>query len=78
MSATQHPNDEAQKKNSSTDPIKQPEEVSQHPDPKIDADHPGFPHGQATEKTISPKTNTEKETAAVDVTDGEKKDRDEL
>jgi hypothetical protein len=59
----------------STKPIRQQEEVSQHPDAKIDADHPGFPHGQSSEKTISPKTETEKETAAVDITDGEKKER---
>jgi hypothetical protein len=59
----------------STRPIKQQEEVSQHPDAKIDADHLGFPHGQSSEKTISPKTETEKETAAVDITDGEKKER---
>ncbi len=56
-----------------TEPIQQPEEVSQHPDNRIDADHPGFPHGQASEENIKPETATEKKTAQVGVTDGEKK-----
>ena len=38
MSATQHPNDEAQKKNSTTDPIKQPEEVNVTDGEKKDRD----------------------------------------
>lgn len=63
------------KKDAPTDPIKNPEEVNKNPDPRIDADHPGFPHGQASEKNISPKTETDKKTAQVGVTDGEKKDR---
>jgi hypothetical protein len=57
-----------------TDPIRTKEDVQQNPDPKIDSDHPGFPHAPSDEKQISPKTSTDKKTAAVDITDGEKKD----
>lgn len=47
-------------------------DVAKHPDNKIDQDFEGYPHGQAKDKVISPKTTTEKKTAAVDVKDGEK------
>lgn len=49
------------------------EEVSNHPDNKIDMDHPGFPHGQSKENIISPKNEEDKKTAAVNTPDGEKK-----
>jgi len=49
------------------------EQIANHPDNKIDMDHPGFPHGQSKENIISPKNEEDKKTAAVNITDGEKK-----
>lgn len=49
------------------------EEVYTHSDNKIDLDFPGFPHGQSQPQLINPKTKAQKRTAAVQVTDGEKK-----
>jgi hypothetical protein len=75
MSSDKNPQADNHQQGEHGNPIKRQEEVSQNPDAKIDADHPGFPHGQSSEENISPKTQTERDTAAVDVTDGEKKER---
>ncbi len=48
------------------------EQVSQDPDPKIDQDFTGYPHGPANDKTIMPQTKEEKKTAATGTKDGEK------
>jgi hypothetical protein len=48
-----------------TSPIKKEEEVQQNPDQHIDQDFPGFPHAPSEKKHITPKTATEKKTAAV-------------
>lgn len=45
--------------------IKNDKEVRENPDPHIDQDFEGYPHGHANRKTINPKTNTEKKTASV-------------
>ena len=55
------------------DPIKKKEDVAKNPDHKIDDDFPGFPHGHSAEKVIHPITPTQKKTAALNITDGEKK-----
>ena len=39
---------------------------------KTNQDFPGYPHGTASEKVITPGTKTEKKTARVDTKDGEK------
>ena len=65
--------DQSSDNNKPTNPINSKKEVEQNPDPGIDKDHPGFPHAPSSEKQISPETRTEKEIAAVDITDGEKK-----
>ena len=52
--------------------MRQKEDVAKHSDEKIDQDFSGFPHGHAKEKIITPRTKTEKETAALNVKDGEK------
>jgi hypothetical protein len=41
-------------------------------DKKTNQDFPGYPHATASEKVITPETKTEKKTARVDTTDGEK------
>lgn len=55
-----------------TDPMKDKEDISKSNDSKIDQDFKGFPNGNATENTINPSTEEEKKTAAVNITDGEK------
>lgn len=47
-------------------PILNKEDVKNNPDPKIDEDFSGFPHGEAKESIINPKTPTERKTAQVD------------
>lgn len=59
----------------SPSPLKDKEEVHNNPDPKIDMDYPGFPHGQATENIIKPKNPVDEKTAALTITDGEKIDQ---
>jgi hypothetical protein len=54
-------------------PIKKEEEIQRNPDPKIDQDFEGYPHVQAKNETIKPKTKEQKETADLDNKDGEKK-----
>ena len=54
-------------------PITHKEEISQHPDPRIDEDFKGFPHSPAKKEVIKPQTKEEKKTAAVDHKDGEKR-----
>jgi hypothetical protein len=53
-------------------PLTDKKDIQRNPDNKIDQDFPGFPHGIATEKLITPKTPAEKKAAAVNITDGEK------
>ncbi len=53
-------------------PLTDKKDIQRNPDNKIDQDFPGFPHGTATEKLITPITNQEKKVAGVDITDGEK------
>jgi hypothetical protein len=55
------------------DPITTKEEIRKNPDPKIDEDFEGYPHGPAKNETINPKTEEEKETADLENKDGEKK-----
>lgn len=55
-----------------TNPIRKMEEVYYNPDPSIDLDFPGFPHGLSRPCFISPKSEEQKKTAALDVKDGEK------
>ena len=54
-------------------PIKNKEEIAQHPDNKIDQDFKGYPHGPAKDETIKPATENEKKTADLDNKDGEKR-----
>lgn len=60
-------------KKKKTSPIKHKEEITHHPDNKIDQDFEGFPRGHAGEDVIKPKTKNQKKTAAVSKKDGEKK-----
>lgn len=53
-------------------PIKSKEEIQKNPDPKIDEDFEGYPHGLAKNETIKPKTSQQKKTADLDNKDGEK------
>jgi hypothetical protein len=48
-----------------TTPITKEEEVQQNPDPHIDQDFPGFPHGPSGKKTIKPETDKEKKLAGA-------------
>lgn len=59
--------------NKKTNPIQNKEAVQQSNDNKIDQDFPGFPHGQAKENIINPKTAADKETADIGNMDGEKR-----
>ena len=54
-----------QSKSDRNKPIVKKEEVRKNPDPRIDEDFPGFPHPPSTERTIKPKTKTEKKIARV-------------
>jgi len=59
--------------NSKNKPISHKEEISKHPDPKIDQDFKGYPHGSAKDEIIKPETSEEKEFADIDNKDGEKR-----
>jgi hypothetical protein len=48
-----------------TKPFKNEEEVQQSSDEHIDQDFPGFPHLPSTNKTIKPKTDTDKKVAGT-------------
>ena len=54
-------------------PIKNKEEIRQHPDRKIDQDFEGYPSGPAKDETIKPETEEEKKNADMDNKDGEKR-----
>jgi len=54
-------------------PITKKEEISQHPDNKIDEDFKGYPHGPAKDETIKPTTPHEKKVADLNNKDGEKR-----
>ena len=54
-------------------PIKNKEEIKQHPDKKIDQDFKGYPSGPAKDETIKPETEKEKKIADLDNKDGEKR-----
>jgi len=56
-----------------TKPIRNKEEIKQHPDNKIDQDFTGYPGGPAKDETINPVTEEEKKIADVDNKDGEKR-----
>jgi hypothetical protein len=62
--------------NKEPNPITEHEEVASNPDSKIDQDFTGFPHGAAAEKIINPTSDEEKKVAAVNITDGEKINKD--
>ena len=53
-------------------PIEKKEEIKKNPDPKIDQDFEGYPHGPAKNETIKPKTSQQKKKADLDNKDGEK------
>ena len=53
-------------------PIEKKEEIKKNPDPKIDQDFEGYPHGPAKNETIKPKTSQQKKTADLENKDGEK------
>jgi hypothetical protein len=53
-------------------PIKKKEEIKKNPDPKIDQDFEGYPHGTAKNEMIKPKNSQQKKTADLDNKDGEK------
>ena len=55
-----------------TTPLINKEDVEKSNDHKIDHDFVGFPHGTAQENIINPKTKQEKKVAGVNITDGEK------
>ena len=61
--------------NKAPEPITEHDEVADNPDSKIDQDFKGFPHGNAAENIINPSTTEEKKVAAVNITDGEKMDK---
>ena len=54
-------------------PMTKKEEISSHPDNKIDQDFRGYPHGPAKDETIKPETGEEKKVADLDNKDGEKR-----
>ena len=55
------------------DPIKNKEEIKQHPDKKIDQDFTGYPSGPAKDETIKPETEEENKIADIGNKDGEKR-----
>ncbi len=55
-----------------TAPLINKEDILKSTDEKIDQDFKGFPHGTASENIISPITKQQKKVAAVNITDGEK------
>lgn len=54
-------------------PMTKKEEISRHPDSKIDEDFKGYPHGPAKDETIKPVTEEEKKIADLHNKDGEKR-----
>lgn len=62
-------------------PLKNDEDVSKNPDPKIDQDFPGYPHNPSRYELINPKQKDDKKTADLHEKDGEKinytEDKDE-
>jgi hypothetical protein len=58
-----------------TTPITNKDQVKNSSDKHIDQDFAGFPDSPATERIINPKTKQEKKVAAVNVQDGEKKNK---
>jgi hypothetical protein len=60
---------------SDTKPIKKKEDVQASSDEHIDQDFPGYPHPQAEERTINPKTKEDK--AGANLIKKEKADTDE-
>jgi len=52
--------------------------VQESNDRKIVQDFKGFPAGAVNENIINPKTDTEKKTADLDHTDGEKMNQEEI
>ena len=55
-----------------TTPLGNKEDIAKSTDNNIDQDFKGFPHGTAAENIINPKTKQQKKIAAVNITDGEK------
>jgi hypothetical protein len=53
--------------------IRNKEEIQKNPDPRIDQDFEGYPHGTAKKETIKPETKNQKKTADLYNKDGEKK-----
>ena len=45
--------------------LKKDDDIQKNPDPHIDQDFIGYPHGVADKKVINPKTTTEKKVAGV-------------
>lgn len=58
-------------------PIRKKEEIKKNPDPRIDQDFEGYPHGPAKNETIKPKNSQQKKTADLDNKDGEKNFNDD-
>lgn len=58
---------------SKTNPIRNKEEIKQHPDNKIDQDFNGYPSGPASDETVNPKTKEQKQVADLENKDGEKR-----
>jgi hypothetical protein len=54
-----------QTKNKKPTPLNDKNEVAGNPDKHIDQDFPGFPHGEAKEENINPKSATQKKVAGV-------------
>ncbi len=52
-------------------------DVKNSPDPKIDEDFKGYPAAPSKENVINPKSPDEKKTAALNVKDGEKMDKED-
>lgn len=59
--------------NDKTSPSPKEEEITEHPDNKIDEDFKGYPHGNASNKMITPETDEEKTIAGTADKDGEKR-----
>ena len=55
------------------EPRHKKEDISKNPDPKIDEDFKGYPHGSASDGIIHPKTKDQQDIAGVNRKDGEKR-----
>jgi len=53
-------------------PITQRQDIQNSSDNRIDQDFPGYPHAPSKEELIKPGTKEQKETASLNVKDGEK------